>query len=118
MFFGHLSFKLYSLVQSLHFSIHTPPVSKTANVKTWLTFFQSNIANLICASFAVQYILGGFGMISSQNPYRVRVKFQNKQREVSHNYLGHHGKTWTLGKVCFYSSGSWNKAQHKIIRMV
>ena len=35
---------------------HTPPVSKTANVKTWLTFIQSNIANLICVSFAVQYI--------------------------------------------------------------
>ena len=37
-------------------SLHTPPVSKTANVKTRLTFIQSNIANLICVSFAVQYI--------------------------------------------------------------
>ena len=57
------SFKLYSLVQSgtvwysLYTFLHTPPVSKTANVKTWLTFIQSNIANLICVSFAVQYIL-------------------------------------------------------------
>ena len=36
-------------------TLHTPPVSKTANVKTWLTFIQSKIANLICGSFAVQY---------------------------------------------------------------
>ena len=35
--------------------LHMPPVSKTANIKTWLTFIQSNIANLICVSFAVQY---------------------------------------------------------------
>ena len=41
---------------SLYTFLHTPPsVSKTANVKTWLTFIQSNIANLICVSFAVQY---------------------------------------------------------------
>ena len=33
-------------------------VSKTANAKTWLTFIQSNIANFICVSFAVQYIIG------------------------------------------------------------
>ena len=42
---------------SLYTFLHTPPVSKTANVKTWLTFIQSNITNLICVSFAVQYIL-------------------------------------------------------------
>ena len=42
---------------SLYTFLHTPPVSKTANVKTWLTFIQSNIANIICVSFAVQDII-------------------------------------------------------------
>ena len=42
---------------SLYTFLHTPPVSKTANVKTWLTFIQSNIANLVCVSFAVQYFV-------------------------------------------------------------
>ena len=41
---------------SLYTFLHTPPVSKTANVKTWSTCIQSNIANLICISFAVQYM--------------------------------------------------------------
>ena len=45
---------------SLYTFLHTPPVSKTANVKTWLTFIQSNIANLTCVSFAVQYINNGY----------------------------------------------------------
>ena len=63
MFFGHLSFKLYSLVP-LYTFLHTPPVSKTANVKTWLTFIQSNITNLICVSFAVQYILQDLSLYS------------------------------------------------------
>ena len=41
---------------SLYTFLHTPPVSKTANVKAWLTFIQSNTTNLICDYFAVQYI--------------------------------------------------------------
>ena len=50
---------------SLYTFLHMPPVSKTANVKTWLTFIQSIIANLICVSFAVQYSLKSFVPIIS-----------------------------------------------------
>ena len=45
------------MLHTLYTILHTPPVSKTANVKTWLIFIQSNIAILICVSFAVQYML-------------------------------------------------------------
>ena len=59
---------------SLYTFLHTPPVSKTANVKTWLTFIQSNIANFICISFAVQYILRAFTL---HRPDRVAFVYEH-----------------------------------------
>ena len=43
---------------SLYTFLHTPPVSKTANVKTWLTFIQSNIEQFYLRFFCCSvYIL-------------------------------------------------------------
>ena len=59
---------------SLYTFLHTPPVSKTANVKTWLTFIQSNIANLICFSFAVQYICDFMSVCSIKYSYNITIR--------------------------------------------